>query len=519
MKNTFKTLLSLLLVLVMVFSVAGCGNSGAEESTPTNAVDDDFFTDVEDEIETSSEAQTSSETDSKTESNNDGQNTSGTDSKTEQTSSGDKTESKNEQASSEVSNKDETSSQATSNAAPTVDSDSWEGMLASMPKSLRGSKLVVVNWNPVSEYTGASAAIKEFEKQTGISVEWTTVEHGVYTTRLATMVASNNSPDVVRTRTPNPAWLQSFQSIDAAKFDFSGKVWDQTLMKDYTVNGVTYATSLVGTHIGSVDMMFYNKDLISKYDYEDPYALWKSGKWTMNKFVSMCKDFKKDSGEDYGCTGIYWQGWSQLYGIAGPVGYDGSKYYSNLSDSKFLTVTQQIADWYNTDNVLAVGRAEVFDAAQSLFYAGGSVYLRRNNSYFGSLKSAGTLYVVPMPAIDGQSKYYQGKDEYEAYAIARGAKNPEAVPYFLRYYLDPENYDLNAFFCNKQNLEVYEWCMSQKNTIWSTYYENTEDTFADKKEGLTGLQGNQVKSFLDSNSYMIDNRVKNFNKLVSQLKK
>ena len=61
--------------------------------------------------------------------------------------------------------------------------------------------------------------------------------------------------------------------------------------------------------------------------------------------------------------------------------------------------------------------------------------------------------------------------------------------------------------------------MDQKNPIWSTYYENSEDTFADKKEGLTGLQGNQVKSFLDSNSYMIDNRVKNFNKLVAQLKK
>jgi len=502
MKNTFKTILSLLLVLVMVFSVAGCGNSGAEESTPTNAVDDDFFTDVEDEIETSSETQT--------------------DESKDQTSGKDDGKTDN-QSSANAGDKDNASSQASSqsnnNGSNTADADSWAGMLASMPKSLRGSKLVVVNWNPVSEYTGASAAIKDFEKQTGISVEWTTVEHGVYTTRLATMVASNNAPDVVRTRTPNPAWLQSFQSIDAAKFDFSGKAWDQTLMKDYTVNGVTYATSLAGTHIGSVDMMFYNKDLISKYDYEDPYSLWKSGKWTMNKFVSMCKDFKKDSGEDYGCTGIYWQGWSQLYGIAGPVGYDGSKYYSNLSNNKFLTVTQQIADWYNTDNLFGVGRAEIFDASQALFYAGGSVYLRRNNSYFGSLKSAGTLYVVPMPAIDGQSTYYQGKDEYEAYAIARGAKNPEAVPYFLRYYLDPNNYDLNAFFCNKQNREVYEWCMSQKNTIWSTYYENSEDTFADKKEGLTGLQGNQVKSFLDSNSYMIDNRVKNFNKLVAQLKK
>ena len=127
--------------------------------------------------------------------------------------------------------------------------------------------------------------------------------------------------------------------------------------------------------------------------------------------------------------------------------------------------------------------------------------------------------MVPMPSVDGQDTYYQGKDEYEAYAIAKGAKNPTAVPYFLRYFLDANNYDINSFFCNKQNLEVYRWCMSQKNTIWSTYFESKEDKFATGEEGsITVLQGNQIKSFIDANSGIIDTRVKNFNDLVSQLK-
>lgn len=467
MRNFLKSLIALSMALVMFLSMAACSEKDNNQS-----VDNDFFTDDEVQI--------------------------GTD------FGSDKIES------TESDGEDKTNS---------VGGKSWEEVLASMPKKLRGTKITVANWNPVSEYTGASTAIKEFEKQTGIKVDWVTIDYGVYTTRLATMVASNTAPDVVRTRTPNPAWMQSFQSIDAAKFDFSDVAWNQTLMKDYTVNGITYATSLNNTHIGSVDMLFYNKDLISKYNYEDPYKLWKSGQWNMSKFISMCKDFKKDSGEDFGCVGIYWQGWTQLYGVAGPVGYDGTKYFSNLGDSKFLTVTQKVADWYNTDRVFAVGRAEFFDASQALFYAGGSVYLRRNNSYFGSLKASGTLYAVPMPSIDGQSSYYQGKDEYEAYAIAKGAKNPEAVPYFLRYYLDGENYDLNAFFCNKQNLEVYRWCMSQKNTIWSTYFENADDTFGDGKTGICSLQGNQIKSFVDSNKYMIDNRVNKFNSLLGQLEK
>ncbi len=463
MKNLFKTILTLLLALVMVFTVVGCGNSKTE-SDP-NAINDDFFTEEETNTIDNSDSGTSGE---------------GTTNKP--TSSG------------------------------------WKAMLETMPKSLRGSKIKLVNWNPISEYTGAAAAIKEFESQTGIKVEWITVDYGVYFTRLATMVASDEAPDVVRTLGPNPTNLQSFQSIKASGYDFSDDAWDKTLMDDYTFNGVTYATSLKGTHIGSVNMMFYNKDLISRYDYEDPYKLWKSGKWTVNKFIEMCKNFKKDSGEQFACTGSGWGTFTSLYGIEGPVSYDGQKYVNNLSNNQFLTVTQKVADWFNKDSLLASGRAEFFNAGDALFYSGASIYLRRNNSYFGTLKSNGTLYAVPMPSVDGQGTYYQGKDEYEAYAIPRGAKNAAAVPYFLRYFLDPENYDMDAFYCNKQNLEVYNWCMSQKNTIWTTGYASESDTFFGK-DGLASAQGNQVKSFIDTNAYMIDNRVKNLNKLLSQLQK
>ena len=475
MKNLLRAMTAILLVIVMTATMAGCG----DKQDPQSGVNDGFFTDEESRMSQS-------------------------------TDSG---------ATSSSSDSGSTAPTSSVRAENTVNGKSWNQVLSSMPKELRGTTVTIANWNPMSEYTGASATIKEFQKQTGIKVDWQTIQYGIYTTRLASMVASGNAPDVARTRTPNPAWMQSFQPLSAAGYDFTDAAWDQTLMKDYTVNGVTYATSLKGTHIGSVNMMFYNKDLISKYDFEDPYTLWKNGKWTMSKFISMCKEYKKVSNANFGCTGAYWEGWSELYGIAGPVGYDGNQYYSNLSNSTFVTATQQIADWYNKDKLLGWGRAEVFDASESLFYAGASVYLRRNNSYFGNLKSAGTLYAVPMPSVDGQSTYYQGRDEYEAYALVKGAKNAKTVPYFLRYFLDGSHYDLDSFFCNKQNLEVYNWCMSQTNTIWSTNYESAEDTFGDGKQGLLSLQGSQIKSFLDSNAGMIDTRVRNFNNLVKQLQK
>ena len=474
MKVNMKKMITMLLAVMMLLTVAGCGSSDKTKQTSDAAANDDFFADDVTVVESDSKDK---KEDSKSK--------------------------KKENANVPQENK--------------VGGKSASEVLASMPSKLKGSKLTVYNWNPASEYTGAPTVIQQFEKKTGIKVEWKTINFEVYTTRLASLIASGNSPDLVRTRTPSSTRLTSFQPLSVTKFDFSDEAWDQILMKDYSVNGVPYATSLRNTHLGSVAMMFYNKSLINKYDLENPYTLWKNGKWTMSKFVKMCKDYKAASNEAFGCVGWTYNAWNQLYGVAGPIGYDGTKYFSNLSNNKYLTSTVAIADYFNTSKLFGEGRAEVFDANRALFYAGASVYARRKNSYFGSVKAAGSFYAVPMPTVDGQSTYYQPRDEYEAYAIAKGAKNPEAAPYFLRYFLDGANYDLSNFFCNKQNLEVYNWCMSQKNTIWSL--GDGGEIFNNRENGIYSKRGNQIKSFIDSNAAEINQMVKKYNEALADLKK
>lgn len=495
MKQTLKTILSVMLILVMVFTVAGCNdkNTGSETNATDAGANDDFFTDTTETVEgEDADGNSSSGKDSGKDTNKD----SGKDT-----------------------NKD--SNKVSGSSAPAenkIGGKSWDEVKASMPKKLKGTTVVMYNWNPASEYTGAPAVIERFEKDTGIKVKWNTINFEVYNTRLAALVASNEAPDMVRTRLPVPDRLQSFQPLSTANYDFTDAAWDQVLMKDYTINGVCYATSLKNTHLGSVDMMFYNKSLISKYDLENPYTLWKNGKWTTSKFLEICREYKKLSNADVACVGAFWHSWSELYGYAGTLRFDGNKFYSNLGDSKFLTVTQEIADLWNTEKLITEGRAEVFDAGDCLFYTGGSVYLRKKNSYFGKLKASGQFYAVPMPAVDGQSTYYQGKDEYEAYAIANGAKNPEAVPYFLRYFLDGTNYDLDNFFCNKQNLEAYNWAMSQENTVWPTYYTGKGE-FNSAENGILTKNGSQIKSFFDANAALVQQEADTYNEGIKKLVK
>ncbi len=480
-----RRFLSLALALAILVCAAGCGSSGEKTSSPSQGADDDFFTDSEDVI-------------GGEESNVDG-NTS-------------KTESKGSGTNSTVPKENKTGGK------------SWNQVLAGMPKSLRGTTVTVYNWNNSNEYTGANTVIKKFEQATGIKVVWKTQTYETYLSKLASLVAAGNSPDAVRLNTPQSTGLISMQPVDVTKYDFSDEAWDSTLMKSYTINGKAYGLSLANTHIGSVDFMMYNKSLISKYDLEDPYQLWKKNpeKWTWKKFLKMCQDYKSASGAEFACGGgTGWQRYTQLFGVPGPIAFDGKKYTSQISDATFIKVSQEIADLYNTSHLFKNWASDDFNNGDCLFWAGSAVYARMKNSYFASLKSAGTLNVVPFPSIDGQSTYYIPRGEYEAYGIAKGAKNAAAVPYFLRYFLDASNYDLSAFFCSSQALDVYNWCMKQKNAIWSVGYSESAQFYPGEEDGFEkykDITGAQVESFMKSNAVLIDARVKRLNQALNQMK-
>lgn len=475
MKNTLKTILALAMVFCMLFTVVGCGDDNA-----SSQADDDFF---------------------------------GGDEVTQ-------TQKEDAAASGATTDKNGTEGGKTSSVLPDenkVGGKTWKEVVAAMPKKLSGTKLVMYNWNPAVEYTGAPAAMDAFTKQTGIKVEWRTIAYAQYFTKLPALIASGeNIPDMVRLQGPVPDFLQNIQPITAAKYDFNDAAWDKNIKDLYTFNGKTFAVSLNNTHIGAVNVLFYNKSLIKKHDLDDPYKLWKKGKWTWSKYIDMCKEYKDLTGNEgsngEGHFGTYLCSW----GISGAIKYNGKKYSSNMSNSKFLEVHQLLGDLYNKDKLFAFGGEDNFNKGKVLFSIGTAVHARKKNSYFGNLKAANTLYMVPMPNIDGQKTYYQGHGEAEAYGIAKGASNPEAVPYFLRYFLDGANYELSTYFGNTQNLEVYNWCMTRKNKVYA--YGYPKGLGAITAEGIQVQTGAQMKSFIDANKGLADKMVKEYNDAAAKLK-
>ena len=491
MKN-WKSLLSALITLCILLSFASCkteesGSSteGTSNASTTTSEDDDF--DVEIPLET----------------NESGTSVSRTSSNTSNTTSG--------------------STNNNNNNGLKIDGESWDQVLAKMPQSLKGTTVEIYHWNPANEITGATKVISDFEKATGITVKWTVEQYGTYLSKLAARVGAGSSPDLVHTKTGLPAELVSLQPISASGYDFNDAAWDKWTMNAYTVNGKTYGMSLENTHIQSPDMLFYNKSVISKYDLPDPYTLWKQGKWNYDKFLEINRMFMKDAkadgawsaGSDVGINSyLSW------FGVQGALKFDGSKYSSSLKDSKFIKSTQDALDLLNNEKLMARWDPKSFEQGKLLFFSAYGILARRTNAYFSSMKSSGTLGVVPNPDIPGQPRY-QGFIELESFGIAKGSKNPQAGPYFLRYYLDSSNYNVDSFFASAEALDVYKFCMQQKNKVMltglgldSVYFGGTNE-FWDKLDDATGAQ---VPNLLNQYASLIDEQVKRFNEQLNLLK-
>ncbi len=403
--------------------------------------------------------------------------------------------------------------------ASSSQSSAWKAVLSKMPSDLKGTTIEFFNWNPVSEYPQMSSLIKNFQKETGMKVKWTIGSYENYCVELATRVAADNAPDIVRFKFMNVSEMELTQPISNSGFDFSGAEWDKDLMNYYSLNGKAYATNMTNTFINSPYLMTYNKDLIAMGDYEDPYTLWKKGKWTWDKFIEMCEDYYKSTKNTAWVVYCY-DSWLRLNGIQGILSYENGKFGNNLNSAKTIEGYKKAYE-YNTNGVAETSwDSDGFNSGKHLFMENMAIHLRTSNPYFAALKAEGKLGVVPYPTIEGNSTQYIPIGEYEAYGFPKGAKNIKGAPYFLRYVLDAENYDSKTYFFSAQALEVYQYVMAQPNRVVHTRYPDGSFKKSDIDPyhgGIDGKEPSQLTTYIDKHKGGIDDYVKKLNNRLNKI--
>ena len=395
-----------------------------------------------------------------------------------------------------------------------------------IPESLKGTTVEVLLWR-TPEATDTALA-EAFEKKTGIKVKYTFTPNNTaaYATKLATMVSSKESPDLVSMGSGSfPSFAISYlEPLDEEVFRLDDPFWNKSFMDCYKINGKYYCLAASGTwYCDDVNFVtYYNPAALKQNGIETtPYQIWKQNKsaWTIDKMVELARKFKSKNDTYHGisyqsntCPNPY-----LLSSGVDFVKYDGKKTFSsNISDTTVLSMSQKFADWYSEGLIEGWDSAGVGNGTVAFFDA----------IAYGMYKDA-NWFTIPTSQIEcvpvaGTHTPANPK----VWGIPKNAKNAQGAAYFLRFFLDSESFKLTSFgsfestFATTQMHEVFMYmsAASTPKTINITrgvldYYDTSAyNQFISKLNSTTSAN---IKTELDTYSRTIDAACNRANKKLS----
>lgn len=389
---------------------------------------------------------------------------------------------------------------------PNKKAKTWEEIKAEIPASAKGTELRVYDWNPQSEVPGMSNVNKKFTEETGIKINYSIVTYKSYFTKIASEVAAKNAPDAVRLQNIDRNNLSNLQPMNNTGFDFSDPAWDQNVIKAWTFNDHIYGVNMVDSPYYCPFLLYYNTNLIDTYGLDDPYELWKDGEWTWDKLWDMCEEFIDEAdGDDFiGLSTMAGMEYQHAYNKP-TITYDKktNTFKHNLEDENYVKSWQIYANHYEKGLISpSLTNNNAFDSGKLLFSVSMGIAARNGSSYFKQLRSQGAVACVPLPSLKDGSKDYQVLGEVQAFGIPKTAKNPNLVPYYLRYYFDVNNYDMKKFYNVDHAAEVIEYIQSKNPNIgYAGAIMSAETTGFETSQFIDDLKKNgaaNVKMKLDS---------------------
>ncbi len=277
--------------------------------------------------------------------------------------------------------------------------------------------------------------------------------------------------------------------------DFDSSVWNKTFNDNLSYNGKLYyaAGSVTINSLKCLRCILFNKDRAAEYKLDDPYAIVRAGKWTLDVFEEMAKTVSADLDGNtvYDLNDLYgYDGQSSVSGLCfyygsgeTMVGMENGLPVVQIGNERSTQVFDRIRKMFGDTTVFKLGA----DADVAALFASGNALFRCT-----PVTTAETLRaekvdfgILPLPKFDEkQEKYYTYTDGWciSPVVVPKNAKNPERSGFVLQAIAEasvdtvvPVYYDacltakglrdeessemLDILFANYtlDNIDLYQW--------------------------------------------------------------
>jgi len=326
------------------------------------------------------------------------------------------------------------------------------------------------------------------ENTYGITIEmlWTNSEDGAVA--YAKKAQESNLPlDVITAPiydiapTITEGYFYDFREINSTFNDGKGWIkldepyWDQNSMHDYSISNKVFM--LTGDICLYDDentwAMFFNKDMITEYGFENPYVTVKEGNWTLDVLYEYCKKVTEPDGEKltWDATANHkWGMVTQVYDCPMfMLGCGQRLVQKDANDLPVLRVDEQrnvdiahkvlemlidenkvgMADFYGAWNTGVYGEEmAIFANGHAMFLPTSMVFLSTQHAKNSDVD----IGVIPMPKADSvQEDYSSSSNVYWLHMVSipkTNVKNLEATLFALeamawygQRYINPEYYE------------------------------------------------------------------------------
>ena len=377
----------------------------------------------------------------------------------------------------------------TGNGGSTDGAQSEEDFFADMPNELRGTKVQFATWIDHNA-TDTANTLRGFEKETGMKSEIVAVPQGSYIPKLNSLIAADEAPDVLVDNGEFPNTLRLLQPLswEANCIDPKDPFWDQDITDLFTLGKESYLVIGANSTFNMAGYVtLYNKTIMEENGIKTPKQLIEEDNWNLDSLTDLLRQLKSRAYRD---------------SVAGSINVHAVMDMMGTAEISMNRETDTLENGLKTNESLAALQwclKQKDEGLAALFIEGGSwsgaitlvgAYCLRNKPGWYYDLNWDDFEVVQLPKVNKDDAAYPKTGSTRAYGICKGSKNPKGAGYFLRYFLNGDNYDLNEVYKNQMCVDMWKWLC-----------ENEDRTDADFQYGCRKIVDPEAGSVISGMMY------------------
>ena len=325
-----------------------------------------------------------------------------------------------------------------------------------------------------------------FTEKYGGEVDWIECDYGTRFDELATLVLSNDPPDLYPAGTsatatyPMKCINNVFQPVDDY-IDYDNPLWADTKEVADTFSFADMHFTIV-TDTTFKDVVAYNRRVVEEWGFDDPAELYLNDEWTWQVFYEYCVGFSDEDQNRFALDGqTYTNSLVQATGQNFVHRDDEGKYYSNLDSPEIERAEQMLYDL--TKNGCTYHEGNDYWAMRNDVYGGGMkeglclFYIAETSFFTGTIEEISAVWgdvannelmFAPLPRDEAGDGNYYLITQIVGYMLVNGATNPEGAALLAsceRFkILDPTVADIDRkqleekYMWTAEMLEMYDTC-------------------------------------------------------------